>query len=71
MKDAVGQELCIGDCVAYRPPYTRTLCESRIVGFTPKGVRLKKDSEPENLYWEIRRASYIAKIERQSSNVQD
>jgi len=67
MKDALGQELKIGDRVAYRPSYNNDLFEARIIGFTPKGAQLVHNEEAYEKYgqWTNRLFSYIAKIERQ------
>lgn len=67
MKDALGQELQIDDKVAYRRSYSNDLTQGRIVGFTPKGVRVVSNELAFENYGQFdnRAFSYVAKIERQ------
>ena len=61
MKDFFGQELAVGDYVAFEEPKYRNLILGVIVGFTPKQVRLlwnssnlggiEKLSAPDGTVW--------------------
>ncbi len=67
MEDAVGQDLKINDKVAYRTSHSNDLTQGRIVGFTPKGVRVVSNESAFEKYGQFdnRAFSYVAKIERQ------
>ena len=39
-RDIFGQVLCIGDIVAFNPPQYKGLVKGRVVGYTPKSVRI-------------------------------
>ena len=41
MRDFLGNELKIGDFVAFPRPSYRGLCVGRIISFTPKSIRLE------------------------------
>lgn len=41
MKDVFGQELEIGDTVAFNPPYYKGMTTGTIKSFTPKGVQVE------------------------------
>jgi len=70
MKDFNGNELHVGDFVAFLEPNYRHMVQGRVIGFTPKQIRIEY---PQNgwhngvkgPYMEqcLRERSYVAKIE--------
>ena len=76
MKDFNGNSLALGDFVAFLEPNYRHMVQGRVVGFTPKQIRIEfkpyyynrinRDVDTQTC---LRESGYVAKIQQKESEV--
>ncbi len=71
MKDFNSNTLALGDFVAFLEPNYRHMVQGRVVGFTPKSIRIEWTVKTYKGTWVtencLRDPSYVAKIQQKES----